>query len=184
MALTYLGVNVGILIMPGKLKEKWKRGDHLLIFRNHFLLVPLLLIAGGCTLLWIFLTVSMSLDDRWGCALGTLLLLSSGSVFFEYEQFIFDGGNRDVSWKMYRLIQRRSPGVVPFDEIVDVTVELVAEGKSNNTYRIVLKCKNFDIPLANAGTPGKVIHERMREKIAAFVVDPEGEASRNKDRTV
>jgi hypothetical protein len=157
------------LIVPGKIIEESKRGDRLLIFRNHFLLIPLLLISGGCTLFWILLTVSMSLNDKWGCALGTLLLLSSGSVFFEYEQFIFDGGKRNISWKMYRLIQRRSPGVVSFHDVVDVTVELEAEGKSNNTYRIVLKCKDFDIPLTNAGTPGKATHDQMRERIASFV---------------
>ena len=157
--------------MIGKITERRGANGAILLFKNQFVVVPVLLFLGGCAWFRALFLYATSPDDRWGFMFGGLLFSLAGLFFFEIERFIFDGRNRTISWKMYRLTRRRSPGTISFDDVKEVTLERFEDAKGGDTFRIILNCKNFDLPLVTAATPGRAIHEQMRSRIASFVLD-------------
>ncbi|GEM_PF-963137 len=122
----------------------------------------ILILLGLTGSLCLFLASSTDPDSIKGI-FATLLFAAAGVVFLQKSLFEFEAKSRYCHWRKTWLMKKTN-GKIFFDDIEDLVLE-----SNDESYRLVLKCKEMTLPMTDSFYTDKEKLEATRKQILDFV---------------
>ena len=154
----------------------FQKSTDVLIVKTETIL-SIVLGAGGlfflCLAFYSFVVHSGTIQDRiyWGQAGAAVTLLLMAAVLFEQSVFVFDRGQRLLTWKRRTALKKLS-GSIDFDSIKSIKVQSMRDSDNYKSVRVVIYALAEEVPLTKSYTGSNAVEEtKLAEKLNQWVRD-------------